>query len=106
MGSVEGYTRRVKRWARRPDDSALGGERAGGGGYRASGGCGATAACATWSGPWTRWPRRLAQSLTWRRIDDFGRGNREFVTREVQQRTGQSPCFSITAFRAWSLKIR
>ena len=32
MSSVEGYTRRVKRWRGGGDDSALGGERAGGGG--------------------------------------------------------------------------
>ena len=28
--------------------------------------------CATWSAPWTLWPRPTARLLTWRRIDDLG----------------------------------
>ena len=28
--------------------------------------------CATWSAPWTLWPRPTAPLLTWRRIDDYG----------------------------------
>ena len=58
--------------ARRTDDSTVGGERAGGGGAALPGGCGATATYATWSAPWTRWPRPTVRLLTWRRIDDLG----------------------------------
>ena len=45
MGSVEGCTRRVKRWRGGLDDS-VSGERVGGAWSRASGGVRATATCA------------------------------------------------------------
>ena len=71
MGNVEGYTRRVKRWRggqmiQRWVASALVEaeprfRRVRG--YRT---------CATWSAPWTHWPRPTARLPTWRRIDDYG----------------------------------
>ena len=71
MGSVEGYTRRVKRWRggqmiQRWVASALVEAEPR---FRR---CGATATYATWSAPWTRWPRPTVRLLTWRRIDDLG----------------------------------
>ena len=71
-----------------PDDSTLGGERAGGGGEALPAGPGPTANCSTWSVPWMRWLCPTAWLLTWRNIGDFVEETGSLPP-EVQQRTGQ-----------------
>ena len=69
--------------ARRPDDSTLGGERAGGGGAALPAGAGLPRPALPGRCPWTHWPRPPVGLLTWRRIDDLGAETGGPATREL-----------------------
>ena len=96
MGSVEGYTRRVKRWRGGQMIQRWVCERAGEGGAAVPAGAGyrdlrqLVGALDALAPPDPRWPRPTVRLPTWRRIDDLGAEHRESAPREAQQRTEDS----------------